>query len=262
MNRLNKLRISILLLLAVAFYTTAQDVKIHSHNDYRQRAPFYKAYAHRLSSIEADIYSTEKEGELLVAHDRHELSTAPTIDDMYISPLVSLYKQNGGKAWKDSDEPLILLVDLKTPYTSTLDILIAKLQQHPEVFDPAVNPYAIRVVISGSRPNPDQFKTYPSIISFDGSETAYTAEQLERITMISLNFRNYSKWNGKGNIDKEESDRITQAIQAVHAMDKPIRFWGTPDSETAWSTFRRFGIDYINTDHPDACAIFFTTGNK
>ena len=247
------------------FYTcavSAQTIQIHSHNDYRQRIPFYQAYAQQIASIEADIFVTDKEGELLVAHDRHELPEAPTIDEAYIEPLVNLYKQNKGRAWKNSDQLLILLVDLKTPVHPTLDLLIEKLQQYPDVFDPAVNPYAVRVVISGNRPDPDMFKSYPSVISFDGSKTDYTAEQLERISMISLNLRNYSQWNGKGMMISDELENVKAAIDAVHALGKPIRFWGTPDGVTAWNTFYNIGVDYINTDQPEACAGFFRDFDK
>ena len=230
---------------------------IHSHNDYRQSLPFYQAYAQRLSSIEADIYTTEKEGELLVAHDREELETAPTLDESYIEPIVSLYKLNNGRAWRGSDKYFVLLIDLKTPVNPTLDRLIKKLQKYPEVFDPAVNPYAVRVVISGNRPNEDTFNDFPSTISFDGSQTDYTPRQLERIFMISLNFRNYSRWNGEGNINEDELKKVKEAIAAAHALGKPIRFWGSPDTPNAWQIFHQLGIDYINTDQPEACAAFF-----
>lgn len=252
----------LLFLLIYADIVSAQTVRIHSHNDYQHRVPFYQAYAQQLASIEADIYATQKEGELLVAHDRHELPEAPTIDDAYINPLVNLFKQNKGRAWKDSEQLLILLVDLKTPVDPTLARLINKLQQYPHVFDPAVNPYAVRVVISGNRPDPDMFKSYPSVISFDGSKTDYTAVQLERISIISLNLRDYTQWNGKGMMLSEEAEKVKAAIDAVHALGKPIRFWGTPDGVTAWNTFHNIGVDYINTDQPEACAAFFRDFHK
>lgn len=241
---------------------SAQDVLLHSHNDYRQRVPFYQAYAQQFASIEADIFTTEKENELLVAHDRRELSKAPTIDEAYIEPLVKLFRRNGGKAWADSDKTLVLLVDLKTPADPTLGRLIRKLQQYPKVFDPTVNPLAVRVVISGNRPKPEDFHTYPAVISFDGEKTDYTPQQLERISMISLNLRDYTQWNGKGIMTGDEYAKVTGIIEKVHALGKPIRFWGTPDGVTAWNTFYTIGVDYINTDAPEACAAYFRNFHK
>lgn len=249
----------VLLALDIIVLNAQHRILIHSHNDYEQRVPFYHSYAHQVASIEVDIFATSREGELLVAHNPGDLGSAPTIDDTYIKPLVNLFSQNNGKAWNDSDNTLILLVDLKTPSSPTLDWLIAKLQAYPEVFDPTVNPYAVQVVISGSRPDPGDFSKYPDIVSFDGDRlTGYTPDQLNRVAMISLAFHNYSRWNGKGTMIKSEYRQVTEAINAAHALGKPIRFWGTPDGVTAWNTFHNIGVDYINTDRPDACTGYFS----
>lgn len=254
----------LLLALVCAFSGAlhSQEALLHSHNDYRQRVPFYQAYAQQFASIEADIFVTGKAGELKVAHDAHELPEAPTLEESYIEPLVRLFRQNKGRPWKDSEQTLTLLIDLKTAVDPTLNLLISKLRPYPEVFDPTVNPYAVRVVISGNRPDPDTFATYPPLISFDGNRLDYTAGQLERIAMISLNLRDYTQWNGKGIMTGPESARVKEAIARVHALAKPIRFWGTPDGVTAWNTFYTLGVDYINTDAPEACAAFFRDFHK
>jgi alkaline phosphatase len=260
MNLIN--RIYLLALLAGLVFLPAitnaqQRILIHSHNDYERKVPFHQAYNQQVASIEADIYTTGKPEELRVAHNFKDVDTAPTLDEAYITPLVNLYKQNEGKPWKDSDKTLILLIDLKTPANPTLDILISKLEAYPDVFDPAVNPFAVKVVISGSRPNENDYAKYPLFISFDGSKTNYTPEQLQRIPMISLRFGDYSTWNGKGTMVKDEFDKVMKAINEVHALGKPIRFWGTPDGITAWNTFHTIGVDYINTDNPEACTDYF-----
>jgi len=238
-------------------YTVAQEILIHSHNDYRQRLPFYQAYAQQLASIEADIFATDVDDELLVAHDKEELGSSPTLDESYIEPIVSLYQLNKGKAWRGSDNFFVLLIDFKTPADKTIDKLIKKLEKYPQVFDPKVNPFAVRVVISGSKPDKERFHDYPSIVSFDGSQLDYTTRQLERIFMVSLNFRNYSQWNGLGDINENELEKLKEVIAKVHALGKPIRFWGTPDGPVAWQTFQKLGVDYINTNQPELCASFF-----
>lgn len=256
---LNKIYLLVLLTGLISISINAQQrILIHSHNDYEQRVPFYQAYAQQVASIEADIYTTGKANELKVAHDLKDVANAPTIDEAYITPLVNLFKQNGGRPWKNSDKTLILLVDLKTPANPTLDILVSKLKAYPQVFDATVNPYAVKVVISGNRPDEKDYSKYPSFISFDGYKTDYTPEQLKRIAMISLSFADYSVWNGKGSIKKAELEKVVKVINEVHALGKPIRFWGTPDGVTAWNTFHNLGIDYINTDRPEACADYFS----
>jgi alkaline phosphatase len=240
----------------------AQEVLIHSHNDYVQRVPFYQAYAQQVASIEADIYLIEDSGMLLVAHTPLELAGAPTLDDAYIQPLVKLYKQNDGKAWRNSDKRLNLMIDIKTAATPTLNKLVEILQPYPDVFDSNVNPFAVRVIISGNAPEANEFDEYPSFIAFDGSRTDYTPAQLKRIGMISFSFRNFTQWNGKGNMVKDDYRKVTEIIDRVHAAGKPIRFWGTPDGVTAWNTFYNLGVDYINTDQVEDCAAFFRNFHK
>lgn len=233
-------------------------IYIHSHNDYCQRVPFYQAYSQQVYSIEADIYTNADETGLLVAHDRDELPTALTIDELYINPIVTQFKRNQGKPWADNDHTLQLMIDLKTEEHPTLDLLVKKLQQYPEVFDPSVNPKAVKVLITGNTPKPEDFKNYPDFIFFDGRpQYDYTPEQLERIGLVSDSFDKYSHWNGKGAIIAPEKDKINQVIHKVHNWGKPVRFWGTPDGVTAWNTFHDMGIDIINTDKPELCSDFF-----
>ena len=233
-------------------------IYIHSHNNYCQRVPFYQAYSQQVYSIEADIYTNADETGLLVAHDRDELPTALTIDELYINPIVTQFKRNQGKPWADNDHTLQLMIDLKTEEHPTLDLLVKKLQQYPEVFDPSVNPKAVKVLITGNTPKPEDFKNYPDFIFFDGRpQYDYTPEQLERIGLVSDSFDKYSHWNGKGAIIAPEKDKINQVIHKVHNWGKPVRFWGTPDGVTAWNTFHDIGIDIINTDKPELCSDFF-----
>jgi alkaline phosphatase len=261
LKRLHTILCIVLLGMSVSGLT-AQDVRIHSHNDYLQTVPFYQAYAQQVASIEADVYAIESPDTLLVAHQPLALSTAPSLDEAYIKPLVALFKQNGGRAWRNTEKTLTLMIELKTSPTPTLDKVIALLSRHPEVFDASVNPYAVRVVITGNKPPPDDFGNYPPIISFDGSHTNYTPAQLERIAMISLDFSAYSQWNGKGSMVSREHERVVSVIEKVHALGKPIRFWGTPDGITAWNTFYMLDVDYINTDHLEACAAYFRDFHK
>lgn len=259
LNYLKKLSLTILTTyLSVSYITSQQTVQIHSHNDYRQSVPFYQAYAQQVYSIEADIYAVDSPEGLLVAHDPEELDSAQTLDELYIQPLVSLFAKNSGRPWKNSDSLLQLMIDLKTSENPTLNRLTALLARYPDVFDPRINPYAVRVLITGNSPVPSDFEKYPSFISFDGRpDIAYTSEQLKRIGLISDSFRNYSVWNGKGGIVTPEKRKLTAVIDRVHTLGKPIRFWGTPDGITAWNTFHTMGVDIINTDKVEACSAFF-----
>ncbi|MCM1176917.1 MAG: alkaline phosphatase [Bacteroides sp.] len=235
---------------------------IHSHNDYTRVAPFYEAYSQKASSIEADVFL--KGGRLLVGHELEDLSPEMSFDRMYFQPIVSLFKINGGRAWKDSDGILQLMVEIKSETAPAMKVLVAMLKKYPEVFNPDVNPNAVRVVITGNVPSPADFSRYPDYISFDGIiDEEYTPEQLERVALFSTNFRAYSTWNGKGAILPAEREELMKVIDYAHGCGRPIRFWNAPEGTTVYYTFLNMGIDYLNTDMPATCAAFYSDfGNK
>ena len=241
-----------LLAAALCFCVTAaaeRPVLIHSHNDYCRRAPFWQAYAQGVYSIEADVFLHD--GKLLVGHDVEDLSPDMTFESLYVEPIVTLFKRNGGRAWKDSDEQLQLMVELKSATEPTLQAVTALLGRYPEVFDPTVNPEAVRIAVTGRVPAPADFGKYPAYVRFDGNwEVDYTPAQLERIALVSADFKDYSQWNGKGSIIPVERVKLEKIIDRAHGWGKPVRFWGAPEGTTVYYTFYDMGIDYINTDHP------------
>jgi alkaline phosphatase len=248
------------LLLAVCFSSFAQSAvtptRIHAHNDYHNRIPFFEAYRLGAGSIEADIVL--QEGNLYVAHDVKEVQKDRTLDSMYLRPLQKLMGQkekSSGNKKENAERTLQLLIDIKTEAEPTLDKLVSKLSFYPgEVF--AKNP-SLRIVISGNTPNPSRWSKYPSFIHFDGRPNIlYTPEQLERITMISDNFTSYSKWNGKGLIPKAEREKLASLIASVHHQGKKIRFWASPDQVNAWKTLLTMGVDFIGTDHVDLLSAY------
>ncbi len=229
------------LCLQVSAQYTVQNA--HSHNDYANKVPFWTAYNAHFGSIEADIFAVN--GELYVAHTKSEAKKARTLDDLYIKPLVLRYEQNRGKPWPDYNGKLQLLIDLKTPPSPTLNLLIAKLAQYPEVFDRSVNPDAVQVVITGDMPKPVDFGKYPLYIMFDGRlSTTYSPEQLERLAMYSAAW-DISK---KKSLTASDRAKLEETIRTVHGLNKKMRFWATDDTSEAWKLMMDLGVDYINTD--------------
>lgn len=257
-----KAGLAAMMLLSGITVAAQSPVMIHSHNDYMQTAPFWQAWSQKVGSIEADVFL--KDGKLLVGHDYEGLSETMTFESLYVEPLVTVFGRNGGRAWKDSDESLQLMVELKSETVPTLNAVCSMLARWPEVFDPSVNSDAVRVVITGRVPSPDEFGEWPDFISFDGSlEEEYDADELERVALMSADFSGYSQWNGKGTIIPAEYDRLAEAVADAHELGKPVRFWNAPEGVTVYYTFYDMGIDYVNTDHPETCAAFFSDfGNK
>lgn len=247
-----------LLFFTLSFSSTAQlpitAARIHAHNDYHNAVPFFDAYRLGAGSIEADIVL--QDGNLYVAHDVKEVQKDRTLDSMYLRPVQTIMtqknKDSGGET-KNGAKTMQLLIDIKTEAEPTLDLLVTKLSSYPaEVF--VKNP-SIQIVISGNTPDPSRWTKYPDFILFDGRPNiSYTPSQLRRIAMISDNFTNYSHWNGKGLIVKEERKKLENLIASVHSQGKKIRFWATPDHVNAWKTLLSMGVDFLGTDHVDQLA--------
>lgn len=239
-------------------YTT---LNAHSHNDYEQKSPFYLAYNAHFGSIEADIWAVG--GDLFVAHNKSDIKPERSLDSLYIQPIVRLFRKNGGKAWNDHPSTFQLMIDLKTAVEPTLSLLAEELKKYPDVFDSNMNRNAVRIVITGNRPEPSEFSRYPMSISFDGNiKLKYDDQQLGRIALYSENLKEFTSWNGEEAIQSKEEKRLTQIIDSVHSLDKKIRFWNAPDASPAWKTLMNLKVDFINTDHILELSAYLKSGKN
>ncbi len=234
-------------------YTAAN---AHSHNDYRQHNPFFGAYNEQFGSIETDIYLAG--GLLLVAHDPVDLTKRRTLEGMYLVPLSKCIERNGGYAYQDSSRKLQLLIDLKTDGVHTLNSLVDLLKKFPSI----IHNRSVRIVITGNRPDEKLYGAYPAYIWFDGSAgKEYSNAALARIAMLSDDFGKYSRWQGNGPLPDSARRIITKLVNKAHLLNKPIRFWASPDFTGAWKEFIKLKVDYINTDHIAALSDFLVQQN-
>ena len=219
----------------------AQSFLVHSHNDYFQKVPFWNAFANGLSSIEVDVF-LEKDT-LFVAHHKKEISKDRTIENLYLKPMQHVISLELG------DQDIIqLLVDVKTEAEPTLRVLMTTLERYPNL----INSDRISIVISGNQPSLSKQLNYPNYINFDYQSLApiQNPKIWDKIALISLDFKRFSEWNGKGRLTDADYKKVTTTIKKAHSYNKPFRFWGTPDSKTAWKVFSALGVDFINTDMP------------
>ena len=250
------LSLSLTFLVTLAAYAQQLPIIYHSHNDYNRTVPFWEAYSQHCASIEADVFL--QDGEILVAHNRKDVTAERSLRKMYIEPIVKTFRENGGRMWKGSDDRLQLVVDLKTG--ESLPGVIALAEEYPDVF---TTENGVKIVITGDEPAPEDFGKWPSWLWFDGDfkdgKLNYTPEQLKRIAMISTDFRKFARnWNGKGRMINSELEAVTKAIETAHEAGKPIRFWDAPEGTTAYFTLHKLGVDFFNTDYPAQCALFFS----
>lgn len=231
-------------------------VKIHSHNDYLQNRPFLTAYENKIYQIEADIF--EVDGQLIVAHNKKEIDTQQTLEKLYLNKIDSLFKLNNGKVSADKKYTLTLMIDFKTSWDMTFPVFKKHIEKYGQIFNRSENKNAVQIVISGNRPEDSLYYTFPSWVYFDGlPNISYAKTDLKKVTMISDNFASYSKWKGLGAIPETDKLKLTKIIEQAHKLNKPMRFWGAPDTEDCWKQLVSLGVDIINTDKIVACKTYF-----
>jgi len=246
---------SLLYFLLVTLSVFGQ-VKIHSHNDYTRNTKFHLAYATKVYEIEADIF--EQAGKLIVAHAKKEMDGANTLAKLYLNPIDSLFKVYGNKVSSDKNYTFSIMIDFKTSWQETYPLLKREIESYGDNFDRNKKKTAVQIVISGNRPPDSTFHEYPDWIYFDGLPNVnYAVKDLKKVTMISDNFKTYSKWTGSGAIPEEDKVKLRAVIEAAHQLKKPIRFWGAPDTKDCWNQLHNLGVDIINTDKITECKTYF-----
>ena len=246
------IQIGILSLLLISIPSYGQQTRIHSHNDYLHNAPFWEAYANGVSSIEADVIL--KGDTLYVAHEKESIKEGHTLTSLYLDPLLKAKSLGLG-----SQKPLQLLVDIKTEAYSTLDKVLEVIKPYGLLWEDHEYPF-VKIVISGNRPKVTDYNNYPFPVFFDyQSLNNLTALPLEKIELFSLSFKDFSPWNGKGRMVDQDIEKIKTVVDKVHSIDRPFRFWATPDSKTSWKALSELGIDFINTDKPYEANAYLTS---
>jgi hypothetical protein len=66
---------------------------------------------------------------------------------------------------------------------------------------------------------------------------------------ISDNWTKHFKWNGRGEMPKDEQAKLRSIVENAHARGRKVRFWASPDREEAWRELSASGVDLINTDN-------------
>lgn len=234
-----------ILINLTGFQISAQPL-IHAHNDYQKPEPLTNALRHKVFSIEADIYPFGNR--LLVAHDKKEVATAPTLDSLYLQPIIELFRRHRGIISNDSSYAPVLMIDIKENGEAAIAHLIKLVSVHRAVFDRSLNSKAVQLVISGDRGASSTWTSYPLYIFFDGRPNeVYDSVTLRRVAFISDSYVKY--------IDPRDSSYrlIIEVVKKVHGIGKLFRLWGSPDNPDSWKLQQQQGIDIINTDKVEEC---------
>ena len=223
----------------------------HSHNDYLNDKPLLSALENSFKSIEVDVFLLMSE--LYVGHNWLQLRKNKTIEKLYLDHLWQKYNENSGSIYKNNI-PLYLLVDFKTSSNKTYLALLTKLEKYKPMLTRVVSGSliqgAVTIIISGDKPDVDEFKKETDRITFLDGRFSDIGMNISNdiMPLISMSWLDHFQWDGIGKLPKNQRAVLDKIIKAVHLEDKHLRFWATPDNKNSWMTLERAGVDLINTD--------------
>ena len=231
----------------------------HAHNDYNNDRPLLDALSYGFTSIEVDILLIN--GVIYVGHDLPTNgNTLPTLDKLYLQPLDSIIKKNGGFLYPGSAINCYLMIDIKTDAELSYVALHELLGQYHSIINVggSVQKGGIHVFISGNRPVQTLINDENHLVSLDGRPKDLGKNYPVKIMpVISQSYSVYSSWNGMGEMPAKDQEKIKLLALKVHKEDKRLRLWGHPDNETTWTTLQSLGVDLINTDDLDGLRKYF-----
>lgn len=227
----------------------------HAHNDYRHDRPLHDALAHGFTGVEADVFLVD--GDLFVAHDRHEITPERTLRSLYLDPLRERVRQNGGNVYRGGPQ-VTLLIDFKSEAVPTYKALDRILTEYRDIFT-SFGPggrtdKAVLAVISGNRPYELMASQKVRYAGYDGRLADLQSEApADLMPLISDNWTNHFAWRGLGEMPDAERRKLREIVQTAHEKGRRIRFWATPDKpsparEALWRELASAGVDMLNTD--------------
>jgi len=253
--------------------------RFHSHNDYEQSIPLFKALSYGAASVEADIYLVDDK--LLVGHTEDELSPNKTLASLYLDPLVSLIRsanvdrQTGSRRGVFETAPftpLHLLIDIKTDGPSTFAKLYSALEPlrfmgYLSTLDSHMTSTGtyhqslLTVIGTGNTPLESvqalgyDFKT-PRDIFLDAPLSALPQDHrnMFNATISPLASVDFGSTVGLGwIIPAIGRKRIRHLVEVAHAKGIQARFWNTPITPTwvrkyIWQILLDEGVDWLNVD--------------
>lgn len=245
------------------FYSNIPLSQAHAHNDYQHPQPLLDALNHGFTSIEVDVYL--RKGDLYVAHDRpFFLDPNRTLTKLYLEPLLKRYQETGGNFFKNSNQPISLMIDIKNRKHQTYEVLKRIIEPFQEMLtsweDNEACTKGVNIVLSGKRPIYKVLTETKRWVQIDGRlcdlGKHYDPEFMpvisghyDDVCNASLLFRQCAKI---------KLENIGSIAKKVSAEGKKLRIWKTPENPKTWNALLDKGVDIINSDSLQLLSNFLT----
>ncbi|MGN6385707.1 MAG: hypothetical protein ACTHMT_05650, partial [Verrucomicrobiota bacterium] len=188
------------------------------------------------------------------------LTAERTLERMYLDPLKASVEKNGGRVYRDGPS-VTLLIDIKTEAEPTYSRLKEVLGQYRSMLTAfrgdKFETNAVTVILSGNRPRAMLLGEADRLAAFDGrlSDLGHDLP-VSFMPLVSDNWQQQFAWKGSGPMSEADEKKLKMLVDAAHHEHRKIRFWGVPDTQTAWKITADAGVDLLNTDHIPQLAKF------
>jgi len=234
-----------------------------AHNDYCHPHPLNDALENGFANVEADIFLIN--GKLIVAHVFPYFKSDRTLESLYLKPLLDKITQNKGKVLTSYNNPITLLIDIKTTAGPTYKALKPLLEKYRSILSAYENGKmvyrAVTIVLSGHKPYSliKKEKNRLAFIDEDLSKLRYAQVNNNVMAMASCNYSDIMDWDGTGSVSHEERNTLCTYVLLAHKMGLKVRLWASPEKEVVWDELLKCGVDLINTDQLVALKNYFST---
>lgn len=252
--RFNILKTLLFFLLIIPLACKSQFITLanaFAHNDYRHKRPLFDAENNGYTHIEADVFLHGNK--LVVAHINPYFKGKRTLETLYLTPLLEQVLINDGYVYEGYDQPVTLMIDIKSDAQKTYTELKQVLEKYRPMLSSYNNgkfsPGAITIVLSGHKPY-DMIKSEQNRLAFLDEDLRKVARDTiaHVATMASCKYSKLLKWKGSGNISEHERVKLCNFVSMAHKNGDQVRLWGSPDNKAVWKEMLNCGVDLINTD--------------
>ena len=223
-----------------------------AHNDYFHKRPLFDALENGYTNIEADIFL--EDDNLIVAHINPFFRSDKTLEALYLKPLAEHIAKNNGQVYKGFNEPVILMIDIKTGADNTYTKLKTLLKKYSSILSSydhgTVLKGAVTIVLSGHKPY-KMIKAEENRLAFIDEDLIKTSQDTTSTNVYKLSSCKYSKilrWAGRGDLPDNERKRLCTYVAMAHRFGKKVRLWASPENSIVWEELLKCGVDLITTD--------------
>lgn len=234
----------------------APAVRAHSHNDYVQERPLWKALENHFFSVEADVWL--RSGELVVSHLGYNLTGR--LKALYLDPLQERVRRLGS-VYGDSRE-FLLWIDVKDGSPAMPAKLHELFLQYPMLTrftESGAVPGPVTIILTGNAMVKKEYAQLPLRLACHDSRRFTGRDPAVRGTAwlwYSLNWASYFDWNGQGAMPASERALLRAIVRRIHAGGRALRFWNVPDTPDAWAETYDAEVDLVATDTLQELASF------